>query len=74
MPSGNVVLFDQEYDEMVAEALTLSNPNEYFTILYDTQRRPSGVMYNNGDLYNYSYLWGKYVKCMPMRDLEVCQE
>jgi hypothetical protein len=72
MPSGNAILFDDVYDEMLREAYSLPNPNEYYTILYDS-KRPCAVLYNNGDLYKFSFEWGGYIKCMPVRDLEVNQ-
>jgi len=71
MPSGKVILEDDEYDEMMKEAHTLLNPKDYTTILYDKYRRPSTIMYYDDNLWNYSYTFNKFVMCMPRRSLMV---
>jgi len=71
MPSGLVIVYDEIYDQMLNEALDLVDPSTYFTILQGDDGLRSGVMYVDGDLYNWSFVWGKYIKVLPLRALHV---
>ena len=70
---GFVIVFDEEYDAMMNEALTLNDPRCYFTTLQCPDGRLSSVMYVDGDLYNWSYNCNKFIKVLPLRVFQVSQ-
>ena len=73
MPFGCIAVYDEEYDEMMKEALLCEDPTSYYTTLSGEDGRRSGVMYIEGDLYNWSFLHNRYIRVLPLRYFQVGQ-
>ena len=74
MPFGLAVLDDFDYDAYWYEAISLDNPNSFYTTYYDEGFRRTHIIYKDIDLFKWSLNEELYVKCIPERLLHISQE